>query len=548
MYFIVLLPTLISSQAVSFLQQDISCSQCMDSARLIAQAFFSQDIQDKEVSTFEGLCTLAVDPYVCSRLGESNGKIGFHSLYERFWNPSRLCYEAGFCTSDFVESPSQPVSIPSFGPTAHSTSLTRILIISDIHIDLAYTPGSEAVCNQPQCCRPIYTDPGNVTLPAGYWGTDTNCDVPKWTIEAVLESASKLQPDLVLWLGDTSPHDIWNYQPDRQSHNVQEVTDIIREKLGGIPVYPAIGNHECYPLDQYMPGGEQGLLESLASSWSPFLPPDVLSQFLINGFYHMQDSASGLHIISLNTQLSDILNFYISEMGPDPGNMLQWLEELLGDIEAVGEYAILMGHIPPGDHGADSTWAREYQRLSTRYKATIKGHFYAHTHNPQFYVIQDYDSPGLPVGVIFACPSITTYTGHEPAVRIVEIDQMGEIITLQDYAFPLAEANFRGKDARVSKLRLIFDANSYYEMKDLTPQSWFDLTHSFSVSRQFFALYWLSFNYGRYPPCDSNLHPAQCRLRTICETQHSVYDDLLACADVSGWDFLYLATERLVGK
>ena len=547
MLFLLLLEGLAAAQLVSFLQQDSLCARCMESAAVLTQTFFSQSLQDSEAQVIEDFCGSALDPYVCRKVGETVGRSGLKALYSRYWKPESLCTDAGLCSSHNSPAtgqfyiPEAPLT-PRPNHVNPGASDVRILVLSDIHLDLVYEPGSEVNCNQPLCCRPVYTHWENITVAAGHWGAPAACDLPRWTLEAALEGAKALKPDLILWLGDTSPHDLWNYRPDLQNRDVRMVAEIIREKMEGVPVYPAIGNHECFPTDQFMPGAEAGLLESLAEAWEPWLSPESRAQFLQNGFYHSRDAGSGLHILALNTQMADTMNFFIAGQGQDPGYMLEWAETVLEQVEYMGEFAILIGHIPPGDHFTDSSWARLYQRLSTRFQRTIKGHFYAHTHNAQFYVIQDYTSPGKAAGVIFACPSLTTYTGHEPSLRLMEMGrETGEVRSLRDFAFPLERANEVGAEWESSGLWQSFDAISYYGLSDLSPQSWLSLSLSLS-SPQAFSLYWLCFNYGRSPPCNSN-----CMKRTACETQFSVYDDMLGCSKVATWDLLYLAAERVFG-
>ena len=41
---------------------------------------------------------------------------------------------------------------------------------SDAHVDLMYTPGTNANCNMPLCCRPENGIPTNPEDAAGYWG------------------------------------------------------------------------------------------------------------------------------------------------------------------------------------------------------------------------------------------------------------------------------------------------------------------------------------------------------------------------------------------
>jgi sphingomyelin phosphodiesterase len=54
----------------------------------------------------------------------------------------------------------------------------KIMHISDLHIDLFYTPGMPSRCTEPVCCRVNSTSRPNETTKAGYWGSLDDCDLP----------------------------------------------------------------------------------------------------------------------------------------------------------------------------------------------------------------------------------------------------------------------------------------------------------------------------------------------------------------------------------
>lgn len=53
--------------------------------------------------------------------------------------------------------------------------------------------------------------------PAGYWGSLHKCDLPIQTFNLFLEEMASHQPDLIIWTGDNTPHDIWQ---QTQSYNL----------------------------------------------------------------------------------------------------------------------------------------------------------------------------------------------------------------------------------------------------------------------------------------------------------------------------------------
>lgn len=73
--------------------------------------------------------------------------------------------------------------------TQASAPKLRLLHLSDIHVDPKYTPGAEAKCSEPLCCRHGITG-GKTKMPAGLWGTVSKCDVPYRTVEAMFQQIS----------------------------------------------------------------------------------------------------------------------------------------------------------------------------------------------------------------------------------------------------------------------------------------------------------------------------------------------------------------------
>lgn len=84
----------------------------------------------------------------------------------------------------------------------------KIVSISDLHIDYEYTVGATNDCGRPLCCR---TDSGKPVKPedaAQKWG-DFKCDLNSITLDSMLSHIKNvIKPDLVLWGGDSIPHNV----------------------------------------------------------------------------------------------------------------------------------------------------------------------------------------------------------------------------------------------------------------------------------------------------------------------------------------------------
>lgn len=51
-------------------------------------------------------------------------------------------------------------------------------------------------------------------------------------------------------------------------------------------------------------------------------------------------------VIGLNSQACNLLNLYLMKNKYDPGQQLEWLENELKELEAIGGNAIIIGHYP----------------------------------------------------------------------------------------------------------------------------------------------------------------------------------------------------------
>lgn len=85
-------------------------------------------------------------------------------------------------------------------------------------------------------------------------------------------TAEEIKPEFYLWLGDNTPHDIWNLDVDYHLDSEVNITRefILKHKYGGIgKVYPVIGNHESVPSDQYdiYGGTHDWILGNLTNIW-----------------------------------------------------------------------------------------------------------------------------------------------------------------------------------------------------------------------------------------------------------------------------------------
>jgi sphingomyelin phosphodiesterase len=56
--------------------------------------------------------------------------------------------------------------------------------------------------------------------------------------------------DFVMWTGDNPPHDIWEESKTMQLFRTEYLVDRLYAAFPETTIYPALGNHETYPIDQ----------------------------------------------------------------------------------------------------------------------------------------------------------------------------------------------------------------------------------------------------------------------------------------------------------
>lgn len=76
-------------------------------------------------------------------------------------------------------------------------SLTKLVQITDIHVDPYYEPGSEASCGEPLCCRSTNGQAKSRDRAAGSWGDYRNCDTPVPTLRHVLKHINEVHSDVI---------------------------------------------------------------------------------------------------------------------------------------------------------------------------------------------------------------------------------------------------------------------------------------------------------------------------------------------------------------
>ena len=103
------------------------------------------------------------------------------------------------------------VHSPSFNTTGREA--IKLVTFSDLHIDFGYTEGSDNDCGRPLCCTKDSAPAPTKERSAGKWG-DYKCDLNVLVFRDLLRYIKNdVKPDVILWGGDTMPHNVHNISP-----------------------------------------------------------------------------------------------------------------------------------------------------------------------------------------------------------------------------------------------------------------------------------------------------------------------------------------------
>jgi sphingomyelin phosphodiesterase len=413
---------------------------------------------------------------------------------------------------------------------------------SDAHVDLQYTPGTNQHCTTPLCCRPENGFTDNPDDQAGYWGS-YNCDTAPPTIRLMFETIrDEIKPDVVFWSGDMSAHSVWENDNEEVIEVNKYVADLVEEILGDtVTVYPIMGNHDVWPVNVQSFLQPNPILQSLTSTWSKWLKPETMKTFSIAGYYSQYFEIKGqgkqakmfdkTRVLGVTTQVCNPQNWYLWEIMSDPAGELAWLESVLQDMEAKGENAILLGHMPISS--CLRAWGTRFQALAERYQHVIRFGIFGHSHSEKFFltttVKRDNDVTTIkPISFNSILAPTTTYQGKNPSFAVYEIDEESMlIVNATTYFFNITQAN-QGNP----KWEVYHNILEAYGIPDMSPDSFYSYAEKLLTNEEE-ALKFNMWNAKGGPDGDDldGSCNEKCRRRTFCSLVTSTTDDEDECKE-----------------
>ena len=425
------------------------CGACHDTVQVIKDILECDGCLLDIIRAFlVGMCLFVEHWDVCYGLINDYIHEIMWGLYDGYINPTIICHRIDACSqpklsygnfTEFADNilHDKPEPVPLNRTNEAPVNFGHI---SDVHLDLIYKEGSLAECDEPLCCEEKF---GNGTTPentAGYWGHYA-CDIPPRTMHSGMQSLANKTLDFVLYTGDSPSHNIWNQSHTSQQDHIGAVSDALGDAFQGIPIYPVLGNHGCYPPNTYSFGNEDWLTSYLGDIWTKYLPQKSIDQIRVNGAYSVKHPGSNLKIIVPNTQACYYWNFYLIANNTDPGEQLDFLVNELKEAEENGESVYIAGHIPPGNLNCMTLWNERYNAIVDRYEGIIRGQFFGHTHWDHL-VLSRTTYTNRPTSVQWIAPSMTTFSDNNPSYRVFQADPVSyEVLNYQQHRINLTDAN-----------------------------------------------------------------------------------------------------------
>ena len=434
----------------------MSCSLCSFTIDVFKNYLLQKNGIEKFYALMKEICHFTkIDDKVCDGAISLYGDIVIDSFIRRFINGDYLCSLLKVCNDtteyesveDFARrilNDKKKIKEREIVKTKNDDNYYKVVQVTDIHLDMYYKEGTVANCIKPICCRELEDDdlvPVKQIL-AGFYGTTGNCDANIETVKAFAKKAKELNPDYIMFTGDNIAHSVWTVTQEEVIKATKMQIKAIQDEFGlETPIYPAIGNHEKAPVDEFH-GDETELLEGLAEIFRPYLDDNAYETFRKYGYYSQLFKNSKLRIISLNCLLCDSFNFNLLYDSSQPKNMFKWLENVLVEAEKNGEFVHIMDHIPMQSPQHTIQCSSRLKILMDRYQNIIKGFFSGHTHNEFLNIVHEYYNPEKPTNINYICSGLTTYSEYQPSFRMYLIDK--KELYVQDfiqYRMNLIESN-----------------------------------------------------------------------------------------------------------
>jgi len=314
------------------------------------------------------------------------------------------------------------------------TTSFSLLHITDVHLDP----------NPP--CRGGRDSRGGTRTPHLLPGIGYDCDTSEVLLQSTLVAAADVAAaeegaGAVVWSGDAVPH----YMYDRVNETfVASTVDVVSRSLtstlGGLkgwPFFPAVGNHDVYPVFEWSPTS-QGFLDQFARLWRDRLPARADVAALLNvtdtlrtGAYYAAFVTSRTLMVTLNT------GFYYdgnnaTDLGDDPAGQFLWLRRVAELARRDGLSLLIHSHIAPCG-GLAPRFAKRLTSLLGEFADVITAGLFGHEHRDKFRVARGVLCLLSPSVTPWHRPAWGSLNGNNPAFRVYRGEERDGHLVLHDF-------------------------------------------------------------------------------------------------------------------
>ncbi|XP_015834710.2 sphingomyelin phosphodiesterase isoform X1 [Tribolium castaneum] len=408
----------------------------------------------------------------------------------------------------------------------------KILHLSDFHFDPDYTPGGNEDCGEPICCQSDQGKPNSSETTCGYWSSYKEADTSWKLVKETVKQINTHQFDYLYYTGDIISHRVWETSIKRNTKSLSKIYSYMKKKFN-VPVFPVLGNHEPYPLDQWPPLDVQDerisnrwLFELVAKLWSPLVGEDI-SETVLKGGYYTVSPRTGFRIIAINSNPCYSYNWWLVLNDVDPYGQLQWLADTLLEAEKNDERVHILSHVPSGTSECLSVWAREYSKIVERFANTIAGQFVGHTHQDEFYVYYNCSDDTQAVGAAFNGAAVTPWIESNPSYKIFDVDSKSfNLLDYEEWTFNLTLAN--SQPSAPLEWYKLYRFTEAYGVDNLSPTEVDKLLYKMAENHALLDDYY-KYRYRNGDPgvekgCDDS-----CKKKSLCKIATTITGDDTQC-------------------
>ncbi|CAG9761859.1 unnamed protein product [Ceutorhynchus assimilis] len=486
----------------------------------------------------ETLCKLLnIEPgRVCDGFIDINADIILYVIDNNpNFSPGKLCdlllqnQQCNFTNIDWIvdvpdgQSPIRP------GPS-DSSSTYKILQVTDVHMDLLYTPGKVRTCTEPLCCQSDQED-GSEGNSCGRWaeyGSDISVDL----VDEMLRFANTLDINFVYFTGDIVSHRVWSTSVENNSAVIKLFYDKLQNGFK-VPVYSILGNHEPSPLNQFVDDNSvpsslssQWLFDLVDQEWSKWLTESQKETIAKGGFYTISP-VPGLRLIVLNSNVAYTECWWLLTQDKDPYDQLDWLVSILSQAEAKGESVHILGHIPTGSGDIMKVWGREFNKIVNRFANTITGQFNGHTHVDSFQVYYNISDLSQAINVAWNGASLVAYDNANPSFKVYSVDKdTFNIVDIDQWTFNLTKANENPNN--YPEWYKIYSFRDAFGLSTLQPKDMGNLLINMAKNHSQLAEYHL-YRYKNSDIAVNTVCDQDCQKGYLCEFSTHVFGETSNC-------------------